>query len=166
MADQHLIAEDASRIKRKNWIPFTCPVCNKVVWLPPSRAKRRKHCSRKCTDKVLQERLLGIFGENSLGYKNGGFIDKKGYKQVLVSSPKDVKGGHRYKGEHVLIGERVLGRNLKKTECVHHIDCVSGNNGHDNLLVCDRGYHAWLHWEMSRRYGQEVLGGGSNRRSA
>jgi len=163
MADQ-MIAEDASLVEKKNWVPFVCTVCEKTIWVPPSRAKRRKHCSRACSDIALGIRSTGKFGKDSGGFKNGWYIDKKGYRMILVSGPKEIKGGNRYRAESTLKGESILGRLLKKDECVHHVDCDVSNNNNNNLLVCNRGYHSWLHWEMSRRYAQENLGGGSHRR--
>ena len=52
--------------------------------------------------------------------------------------------------EHKIIAERVLGRELKRDEMVHHIDFDGSNNSHDNLLICDRAYHTWLHNRMRR----------------
>ena len=40
---------------------------------------------------------------------------------------------------------------------------IAGDNRKDNLLVCDRAYHAYLHGEMSRRWAREHLGGYTNR---
>ena len=162
----NMIAEDASLVPRKRWVPFTCNICERTIWIPPSRVKRRKQCCRKCSDIALSKSMTGKFGKDAQYFKNGWHIDKKGYKQILISSPKSVKGNYRYKGEHLLKGESALERHLKKGECVHHIDCDVSNNNNNNLLVCNRGFHSWLHWEMSRRYAQEHLGGGYHRRSA
>ena len=40
--------------------------------------------------------------------------------------------------------ERALGRPLNTHEHVHH-------HSETQLVICDRGYHAWLHQEMKRR---------------
>ena len=55
------------------------------------------------------------------------------------------------KKEHVLIAESVLGRPLKKGECVHHINQIKTDNRHDNLLICTIGYHSALHARMRRK---------------
>lgn len=39
--------------------------------------------------------------------------------------------------EHILIAEQKLGRELKDSECVHHIDENKRNNDPDNLMVFD-----------------------------
>jgi len=46
---------------------------------------------------------------------------------------------------HRLIAENVIGRKLKSNEVVHHIDGDRANNKNNNLLVCSRSYHVWLH---------------------
>jgi len=146
--------------KTPKWVKLICEECSQIYYTPPSRLKRgKKHCSRKCSNNALAKRMTGVFGKNHPNFKNGEYVDKKGYKQILISSPKEIKGGYRYKGEHLVEGEKVLGRKLKKNECVHHIDCDPSNNKNSNLLICERSYHHWLHWEMSRKYGQLILGG-------
>lgn len=52
------------------------------------------------------------------------------------------------------IAERTHGR-LPKEAVVHHINGDPMDNHQGNLLVCTRGYHSQLHFEMSRRYAQE-----------
>lgn len=54
-------------------------------------------------------------------------------------------------GEHVLIAEKVLGRQLRRKECVHHINMNKRDNRNCNLLICDTSYHAYLHHAMQLR---------------
>ena len=47
---------------------------------------------------------------------------------------------------HVSLIEKVLGRQLKGSEQVHHVDSNSYNNENSNLVVCpNKTYHALLH---------------------
>ena len=54
---------------------------------------------------------------------------------------------------HRTIVEEVLGRQLKSSEIVHHIDCNKQNNAKSNLLVCTQAYHAALHMKMRTHKG-------------
>lgn len=60
-------------------------------------------------------------------------------------------GGKIYKDgraarEHVFKAEKVLGRRLRNSEMVHHIDEDSSNNNNNNLVICpNMAYHALLH---------------------
>ncbi len=67
------------------------------------------------------------------------------YKPEYVSSMKksDNWGGWIY--EHIFVAEQTLGRQLTKSEVVHHMDLDRANNKTENLLVLDRGQHLKLH---------------------
>lgn len=61
----------------------------------------------------------------------------------------------KWRREHCVIAESILGRKLKKGECVHHIDGNGLNNANSNLMICTTSYHTWLHNEMKRRGMQQ-----------
>lgn len=63
---------------------------------------------------------------------------RNGYEQIK-SSIRDWVYTHR------VTAEDALGRWLKHSEQVHHIDGDKENNSPSNLLVCDRSYHKLLH---------------------
>jgi hypothetical protein len=54
---------------------------------------------------------------------------------------------------HTAIAEQVLGRKFKKNENVHHFDDNGLNNEHNNLLICTRSYHQYLHQKMKTTGG-------------
>lgn len=48
--------------------------------------------------------------------------------------------------QHVLMAEKVLGKELPKGVVVHHVDRNNKNNVPTNLVICpDQGYHMLLH---------------------
>ncbi len=50
--------------------------------------------------------------------------------------------------DHRLIAKNVLGRELKKDEIVHHIDTDKYNNINNNLCICSKSFHVFLHHNM------------------
>jgi hypothetical protein len=60
------------------------------------------------------------------------------YKRVRVNG--------RNTAEHILIAEKILGRPLKGSETVHHVDDDGFNNKPDNMVLCpNQQYHMLLH---------------------
>ncbi len=62
--------------------------------------------------------------------------------------------GSRPRPEHVVIAEKLLGRKIKSTECVHHINLHRNDNRNCNLLLCDKKYHAWLHGQYAKKFAE------------
>jgi len=72
-----------------------------------------------------------------IGNKNpnwkGGKINERGY--VRIYSPKHPNSVKNYVYEHRLVMEKHLGRKLKKSEVVHHINEDTKNNKISNLML-------------------------------
>lgn len=75
----------------------------------------------------------------SSAFKGGRYISTNGY--VMLWVPKLQK----YRQEHILIVERVMGKSLPAGAVVHHINENRLDNRPENLLVCARAYHQLIH---------------------
>lgn len=97
---------------------------------------------------LLGETKKGIpLGDKSYNWKGGYTVTKRGY----IINNRTKKYLHRE------IAEKVLGRELKRYEDVHHINGNKGDNRNCNLLICTRSFHLWLHAKMNNfRIGKHL----------
>ena len=74
-------------------------------------------------------------------------IPRPAYKEVLskVSEYEIKKENGRSRPAHDLLMEQLLGRPLKPSEVVHHIDGNKRNNSPENLQLLERAEHSRLH---------------------
>lgn len=95
-------------------------------------------------------------GENNGMYKKGWFI-KEGYKILTgyYDHPNASKKGEIR--EQILIMSNKLGRPLKKTEVVHHINEDKLDNRIENLELTDRSKHQNIH-NPRKGYRKDVSG--------
>ena len=108
-----------------------CQHCNRI-YKPKSSNTNKLYCSWLCYKK-------GVKGKARKEYRIS-----RGYKyKFLPDHPDSSKQG--YIAEHRLVCEKKLGRRLKKTEVVHHINDDRGDNSPDNLVVCTRKEHNEIH---------------------
>lgn len=87
----------------------------------PKSAEHRAAISLACRRAWRENR--GRIPEGSRGHKS-----RDGYQMVKVANG-------RWRGEHILIAERSIGRTLAPGEIVHHIDMARDSNDADNLHV-------------------------------
>lgn len=105
----------------------------------------RRHglkCRTRSESLKLNPKIHEPKSEKAYNWKGGKSIDKKGY--VVI---------HRIKQrEHRLIAESVLGRKLKRSETVHHINGNRSDNRKSNLLISSAKYHSWLEAKLQDNY--------------
>ena len=109
--------------------------------------ERNKEGNSEETRKKLSKSLKGN------GFKTGRIKNGNGY--ILLYIPGQYPNKGKYKLEHRIIAEKVVGRTLKRNEIVHHINGNKSDNRNCNLLICSLSYHAWLHMKMSDLYMKE-----------
>lgn len=79
-------------------------------------------------------------GKNSPAWRGGRHIDSKGYI-TIYSRGHPYATVHNHILEHRLVMEKELGRYLKPTEVVHHINGIKHDNRIENLQLCVKGNH-------------------------
>lgn len=71
-----------------------------------------------------------------------------GYRVLYIPEhPKAMKNKcwNGYVYEHILVAEKELGREIRESEVVHHLDENKSNNRYANLLVLEKSQHGKLH---------------------
>lgn len=77
-------------------------------------------------------------GEKHWNWRGGKYITDQGYVRVLIEPKK-------YRYEHRLVMEKKLGRKLKSTEIVHHVNEDRTDNREGNLELTTRSKHNNIH---------------------
>lgn len=115
-------------------VKFYCLKCNKQYERTRHDKKRGlgiKFCSRSCSDKWHS-------GKNNNRWKGGRFITSEGYIYIKKPNhPSAIKKG--YVAEHRLVLEKSLGRYLKRSERVDHINHDRSDNRLENLKLYANG---------------------------
>jgi predicted RNA-binding Zn-ribbon protein involved in translation (DUF1610 family) len=122
------------------YIKEACSNCGKVIWRHKysHRKSDKRWCSKKC-------RTILISRENNPRWKGGKSVNKHGneYKYSYLPDHPNNSGG--YIPEHRVVMEKKIGRILKRSEIVHHIDGDTTNNAEYNLFLTDIPGHNKIH---------------------
>lgn len=89
----------------------------------------------------------GQIAEKHWNWNGGRYVDEMGYVQIRTGSGK-------YRREHRIVMEKKLGRPLKRTELVHHINEDRADNREENLELMNRAGHN-KHHELPRVGGRK-----------
>lgn len=130
--------------------------CGKVITIIKIHHSRgipkyiKGHCSR------INNSMKGRFGELNPNFKSGKYINHQGYIVVLVPAKERNKKENKYIFEHRLVIEKCIGKKIKSTEQVHHINGVKTDNRLENLELLGIGEHASKHQQELRKSIGEV----------
>jgi len=91
-------------------------------------------------------------GSANTAYKDGGFLDKNGYR-ILSCGPD----GKKYQCEHRVIMARMIGRPLLPDETVHHKNGNRSDNREENLELWSSRNPKGQRIEDKVRYAREIL---------
>ena len=90
--------------------------------------------------------------EEKNGYWHGGRkITKTGYVMILQKDHPRASANRGYVFEHDVVMENSIGRNLNKSEIVHHVNEVRADNRIENLSLMTRSEHASYHNAQRKR---------------
>ena len=131
----------------RNVITFTCSVCGKKFkrWSCHRKGKTIQ-CSMICRNKSYKKKFVGA---NNGMWKYNRLKKRLGYVFV-VSSYKTNSG---YMQEHRYVMEQHIGRKLKPSERIHHINGIKHDNRIDNLILLpNQSEHQKLHCKLKYEY--------------
>lgn len=122
-----------------------CKTCKKLFdKRTVDKRDKNKYCSSRCALAPCRTKEHQI----SAGKKAGQVIIKK-YRGTGTKGYIRELSDH----QHRLVAEKILGRELKKGEIVHHKDNNKHNNNPNNLEVMTQAEHARLHYLLSGGQG-------------
>lgn len=136
--------------KRGGYAIWKCDICGNKFEFANARANTyaklgsKKTCSQVCRKKLLQDNVKNITDNYDVFQPKGKGcgITTDGYVWIYLYNKG--KGVNQIKLHRYLM-EVKLGRKIKETEIVHHIDGYKLNNDIRNLQILTRAEHNRIH---------------------
>jgi hypothetical protein len=111
---------------------------------------------KKASAETIAKRTPKISGAKHYAWKGGKRVGSDGY--VLVYAPNHPhKQNNNSVREHRLVAEKKLGRYLKPTEVVHHINGNKQDNNLENLYLFKNDHEHHAHHRNSKTLESNLL---------
>ena len=130
-------AKELGRPGSYRYIWTGCQDCGKERWVPIN-VKRNEPLAKYC-------HACARRGKRASNWQGGRHVTPRGYVRVWLH-PQDPfyamaeSGG--YVREHRLVMAKALGRCLKRSEIVHHLNGKKDDNRIENLVLLPKGKHS------------------------
>ena len=128
---------------RHKWIWSACELCGKERWVFLYKGKALSTKCKLCSDKIHGIRLSGM--PHKRDAKIGNRVEfGSGYIKIRMASDDpyiSMADRDCYILEHRLVMARKLGRLLKNSEMVHHLNGIRDDNREENLALTTRNNH-------------------------
>ena len=131
-----MLARHNGELRKPRYVEKVC-ICGcgeKFMGIRENKGYKRGHYQK------INRKLM--VGNKAPGWK-GGMIYKRGY--VFIYNPTHPHHDGEYVKRSRLEMEKKLGRYLKSTEIVHHINGIRDDDRIENLVVLTRSEHTTLH---------------------
>lgn len=96
-----------------------------------------------------------MVGDGNPNFKDGQYVDDKGYIRVLSPDHPYKNKGYIY--QHRLVMEAYLGRYLQPWEVVHHINEIKLDNRIENFFLTTSKEHTVLHREGKSQSNESAI---------
>ena len=123
----------------------------KPTWLGKKFSKT--HRENLSIAKKLSQKLNPKKGEKAIRWNGGRIKNTNGYIWIWKPEHPFAFFNHRYMTEHRLVMEKSLGRYLRPTEVVHHINGIKDDNRIENLVLFENfSKHTSHHWRNNPHF--------------
>lgn len=95
--------------------------------------KENNKIVKKIANSKIGKKRIDMTGKNHPNWNDGKMTTKNGYVQIMNKNHPFQSRGYVY--EHRLVMEKNIGRYLKSTEHVHHINGIKNDNRIENLML-------------------------------
>jgi hypothetical protein len=133
-------------------VEATCNWCHIQFYVRrfKSKGKFGTFCSRRCA-KSCSVRHEDVSHLKPFRFKKGQVpYNYKGTTEHSGGYLCEFEDGHRQL-QHRLVVERFIGRKLKRSEVIHHIDGDKTNNSIENLQIMTQSDHIKAHQAQERK---------------